>query len=207
MACCLNRFGYPIIKTKIMKLLLSGFCLAGLLFALQACNNSQSTSHEDAVDSAKTVNKVVQPVQKDASDFAVAAANGGMMEVELGKIAEEKAMNKKVKDFGAMMVKDHSKANDELKAAAKAKDITLPAAMSDKCQKKLSELTQKQGADFDKAYADLMVSDHKDDIDEFKKEAEKGNDKDLSAWAKGKVPVLQHHLMVAEQTKKAVDKK
>ena len=130
-----------------------------------------------------------------------------MLEVELGKLAAQKGVSSDVKKLGEMMVKDHSKANDELKAAAKTKDITLPATMSDKCQKKLTELTQKQGADFDKAYADLMVSDHKDDIDEFKKEAEKGNDKDLSAWAKGKVPVLQHHLMVAEQAKKAVDKK
>ena len=68
-----------------------------------------------------------------------------------------------------MMVKDHSKANEELKAAATAKNITLPAAVSDKCQKKVAELSEKKGADFDKAYADLMVSDHKEDIDEFKK--------------------------------------
>lgn len=104
------------------------------------------------------------------------------------------------------MVKDHSKANDELKAAAKEKNITLPAMMSDKCQKKVSDLSEKKGADFDKAYADLMVSDHKDDIDEFKKEADSGMDKQLSAWAKDKVPVLEHHLMMAEDAKKAVNK-
>ena len=106
-----------------------------------------------------------------------------------------------------MMVKDHSKANDELKAAAKEKNITLPPIMSDKCQKKVSDLAEKKGTDFDKAYAGLMVSDHKDDIDEFKKEAEKGMDKQLSAWAKGKVPVLEHHLMMAEEAKKLADKK
>jgi len=190
-----------------------------LVATAMSCGNAETDAKKQAeqandakIDSAKTADTVAAATSHTAdlkpdADFAVAAADGGMLEVELGKLAAQKGVSSDVKKLGAMMVKDHSKANDELKAAAKAKDITLPATMSDKCQKTLSDLTQKQGADFDKAYADLMVSDHKDDIDEFKKEAEKGNDKDLSAWAKGKVPVLQHHLMVAEQTKKAVDKK
>ncbi len=190
-----------------------------LIAAAMSCGNNETDAKKQAenandakVDSAKkadtvaTDNSHMADMKPDAA-FAVAAADGGMLEVELGKLAVQKGVSSDVKKLGAMMAKDHSKANDELKAAAKTKDITLPAALSDKCQKKLADLTGKQGVDFDKAYADLMVSDHKDDIDEFKKEAEKGNDKDLSAWAKGKVPVLQHHLMIAEQTKKAVDKK
>lgn len=191
-----------------------------VLFATaMSCGNGDTDSKKQAenaneakVDSAKkadtipAANSHMADMKPDA-DFAVAAADGGMLEVELGKLAVQKGVSSDVKKLGEMMVKDHSKANDELKAAASAKNITLPAALSDKCQKKLSDLTEKKGADFDKAYADLMVSDHKDDIDEFKKEAEKGNDKELSAWAKGKVPVLEHHLMVAEQTKKAVNKK
>jgi putative membrane protein len=129
-----------------------------------------------------------------------------MLEVELGKLAVKKGVSPSIKKLGAMMVKDHSKANDELKAAAAAKTIILPSLMSDKCQKKVADLSEKKGADFDKAYADLMVSDHKDDIDAFKKEADKGMDKELSAWAKGKVPVLEHHLMMSEDAKKVVNK-
>lgn len=190
-----------------------------LLATAMSCGNGETDAKKQAenandakIDSAKNADTVATATShmadvKPDADFAVAAADGGMLEVELGKLAAQKGVSSAVKKLGEMMVKDHTKANDELKAAAKAKDITLPAALSDKCQKKLADLTEKQGADFDKAYADFMVSDHKDDIDDFKKEAEKGNDKDLSAWAKGKVPVLQHHLMVAEQTKKMVDKK
>jgi len=187
--------------------------------AMSSCGNAETDSKKQAenandakVDSAKKADTVaaanshMADLKPDAT-FAVEAADGGMLEVELGKLAAQKGVSSEIKKLGEMMVKDHSKANDELKAAAKAKDITLPAVMSDKCQKKLTDLTEKKGTDFDKAYADLMVSDHKDDIDEFKKEAEKGNDKELSAWAKGKVPVLEHHLMMAEQAKKAVDKK
>jgi putative membrane protein len=74
--------------------------------------------------------------------------------------------------------------------------------MSDKCRKEVQDLSEKKGIDFDKSYADLMVSDHKEDIEEFKKEAEKGNYPQLSAWAKNKVSTLEHHLMMAEQAKK-----
>ena len=192
--------------------------LAVLMMAASCGNNTSTDSKKEAekmndakIDSAKATDttagtvSTMSDMKKDA-DFAVAAADGGMMEVQLGKLAQEKGVSKQIKDLGAMMVKDHSAANEELKAAAKSKNITLPATLSDKCQKKVADLTAKSGADFDKAYADLMVSDHNDDIDEFKKEAEKGTDAELSAWAKGKIPTLEHHLMTAEATKKAVDK-
>ena len=190
-----------------------------LMAAISSCNNASSDAKKEAdstnsakIDSAKDADTVAAANShmadlKPDADFATTAADGGMMEVELGKMAVEKGVSPSIKKLGAMMVKDHSKANDELKAAAAAKNITLPATMSDKCQKTVADLAEKKGADFDKAYADLMVSDHKEDIDVFKKEAEKGNDAELSAWAKGKVPVLEHHLKMAEDAKKVVDKK
>lgn len=189
-----------------------------LIGITSSCDNSGSDAKKEAdstntakIDSAKTADTIASnnshmaDLKPDAA-FATTAADGGMLEVELGKMAVAKGVSSSIKKLGAMMVKDHSKANEELKAAATAKNITLPSLMSDKCQKKVTELSEKKGADFDKAYADLMVSDHKDDIDEFKKEAEKGMDKDLSTWAKGKVPILEHHLMMAEEAKKAVNK-
>jgi putative membrane protein len=146
------------------------------------------------VDSAKTVNKVVQPVQKDASDFAVAAANGGMMEVELGKIAEEKAVNKKVKDFGAMMVKDHTAANDNLKSVAGMLNITLPDSVSDDTRKEIDKLKMKKGKDFDKAYVDMMLDDHKKDIAEFRKCADNCSDSSIKSFASTTLPTLEKHL-------------
>ena len=192
--------------------------LAMVIF-LSSCGNSaesdpkevaDSTNHAkvdnaQAADTAANASSHMADMKPDA-DFAVTAADAGMLEVELGKMAVEKGVSKQIKALGAMMVKDHSMANDELKAAAKAKNITLPAGMSEKCQKKIADLTQKSGTDFDKAYADLMVSDHKDDIDAFKKEGDKGNDAELKSWAQGKVPILEHHLKMAEDAKKAVDK-
>ena len=108
-------------------------------------NNTESDPKETAdstnhakIDSAKsadtvaTTNSPMADMKQDA-DFAVAAADGGMLEVELGKMAVKKGMNKQIKNLGAMMVKDHSKANEELKSAAKALNITLPSSKSDKC--------------------------------------------------------------------------
>ena len=143
-------------------------------------------------------------MKPDAS-FATEAADGGMLEVALGKLAVSNGMSKTVKNLGAMMVKDHSMINMELEAAAKTKGISLPVSMSDKCNRTVADLSMKKGKDFDKAYADLMVSDHKEDIDAFKKEADKGTDNDLAAWAKAKLATLEHHLSKSEEAKKMVD--
>lgn len=189
--------------------------MAGLI----SCGNSAEkdskeiadSTNKEKIDNAKNADTVATSTSPTAemkpdAEFAVEAADGGMLEVQLGKMAVEKGLSRHVKDLGAMMVKDHSQANEELKMAAKEKNITLPDALSEKCQKKVADLSEKKGDDFDKAYADLMVSDHKDDIDAFKKEAEKGNDAQLSAWAKEKLPVLEHHLEMAEAAKKKTEK-
>jgi len=193
--------------------------ILALVIASSSCGNNAETdpkqqadsANEAKIDSAKKIDSgstVASPIdsrQPDV-DFAVTAADGGMMEVELGKMASQKGVSSTIKKLGAMMVKDHSAANAELKKVAKEKNITLPADLSDKCRKTVQDLSEKKGADFDKAYADLMVSDHKEDIDDFKKEADKGKDSVLTAWARKKVPVLEHHLAMAEQAKKVTDK-
>lgn len=174
--------------------LLSALCMS--IFLLPACNNENATNKE-----AKEENKEKfedTDVKRDA-EFSAKAAAGGMMEVELGKIALANGMSQSVKDFGQTMVTDHSAANEELKSAAAAKNISLPAAPDADMQKKIDDLRQKKGADFDKDYMDMMVKDHKDDIDLFQKEADKGNDPELKAWAASKLSTLQHHLQMCEQ--------
>ncbi|HTN45769.1 MAG TPA: DUF4142 domain-containing protein [Flavipsychrobacter sp.] len=186
---------------KTRKLSLS--ILFGLLTALTACENHPEDTKEMAEEANEQ--KFDKPMEKDA-DFVTTAANGGMMEVKLGELASSKASSKKVKDFAAMMVTDHSKANDELKAIATQKNISLPSSLSNDMQDKYNELNSKTGSEFDRAYISYMVKDHKEDIDLFKQEAEKGNDSDLKNWASGKIPVLEHHLHMAEQADSTLDK-
>jgi len=126
--------------------------------------------------------------------FVLEAASGGLMEVELGKIAATNAASAKVKDFGRMMVTDHTKANTELKAVAGKKSITVPPAPAEKHQQHIDELKTKKGAEFDKAYVDMMVNDHKEDISKFEDEAKNGKDPDVKAFASKTLPVLNKHL-------------
>jgi len=99
-----------------------------------------------------------------------------------------------------MMVDDHTKANNELKALAQTKNISLPAVLSNESQRKFDNLNEKTGAEFDKEYMDQMVKDHKEVIDEFEDEAEDGKDAEIKSWAAGKLTALRHHLETAEQT-------
>jgi len=177
-----------------MKKLVFSSCLLLSVYLFQACNNSSTSDNKDSVDSAKTVNKEQKPVDKDVSDFAVKAANGGMMEVQLGKIAMDKGVSKRVKDFGAMMVQDHTQANDDLKMRASALNITLPATVSDDMQKEIDMCSKKMGKDFDKEYMNMMLDDHKKDVDEFKKAAENLSDSTIKDFASKTLPVLEKHL-------------
>ena len=186
---------------------------------LTSCGNGTGTDVKANADSANTVNidsaklkdtSAANPVHmtdlKQDSVFAVTAADGGMLEVALGKLAVKKATNASVKKFAAQMVTDHSKANLELKTLASEKHLVIPASMSDKCQKVLSDLEAKTGSDFNKAYAEQMVKDHKDTIDLFQKEAKDGIDAQVTAWAKNTLPTLEHHLMMAEEVQKQLEK-
>lgn len=185
-----------------MKKIALNVLLAASLFTAVACNETKkddSTEIADDQNEAKFDNRM-----EDDTEFAVVAADGGMLEVQLGKLAQKNGMSSTVKDFGTMMETEHGKANDELKNLAQAKNITLPAMMSSDHQKDYDDLAAKTGADFDKAYADFMVKDHKDDIDEFKEEGNDGKNADLKAWAAGKVPTLEMHLQKAQAMQDAV---
>src|ERR1700688_3319687 len=106
------------------------------------------------------------------------AAEGGMAEVAMGNLALQKAQSASVKDFGALMVKDHSAANEKLKALAQLKNITLPANPSVAEMEAKSKLQVLSGQAFDKSYIKGMIQDHEEDIAEFKKEAASGQDPD-----------------------------
>lgn len=182
------------------KITLSAFFLASML-VFSSCGSSEKK--EDSKEMAEDQNeeKFDDTKLEDDTEFAVEAADGGMIEVQLGELAEKNGMSKGVKDFGKMMVKDHSKANEELKALAEKKNITLPTMVSEDKQKMYNELAAKTGADFDKAYVSAMVDDHKEDIKAFEKASTDCKDADIKTWAGEKLPTLNHHLETAQSLK------
>jgi putative membrane protein len=181
------------------------FLSVAAILIIAACGPRPQDSSEQAL-AANTAQRTQPDLQAD-NEFAVAAAEGGLLEVALGKLAQTQGMTPEIKELGKSMELDHSKANEELTEIAAQKKIILPGTLSDKNQKILNELSKKSGADFDKAYADLMVADHKEDIDLFRKESEKGNDADLKAWSLAKLPILALHLEMAKVAKELLKEK
>src|SRR4051794_40661247 len=137
-------------------------------------------------------------LSSDDREFLTTAAQGGLMEVELGRLAAQKAQNADVKRFGQRMVDDHSKANTELKTLASAKGVTLPTDMNAEGKEEQAKLSKLSGAEFDKEYMSLMVEDHEKDVSEFEKESRDQDDPDVKAFAAKTLPTLQQHLQMAQ---------
>jgi putative membrane protein len=194
----------------ICRLLLGGAvaCLPILLLA-QTDQNAGSTS-ATGQSSAQTgsgmhanhsrMNSDNSGTAAKSSDkmFVREAAQGGLAEVELGKLATEKASSEQVKKFGQRMVDDHSKANDELKQVASAEGIKLPDTLNAKDKMLKERLEKLNGEQFDRVYMENMVKDHKKDVAEFAKEGRDGTDPQVKEFAEKTLPTLKSHLQEAE---------
>jgi len=196
-----------------MRKLLGISCLAVSLFLVQACGNNskqESTKVADSANNAKidtTKNNpdtVAIAVDKNDAEFVVKAANGGIAEVDLAIIAQQKTTNSDVNEFAAMMIADHTLANEELKALAAKKNITLPSSVGKDELKIKDELTRKAAKDFDKAYVDAMVKDHKNDIKLFEDGSKKLKDNELKAFVDRTLPTLKKHLADIESLQKKI---
>jgi putative membrane protein len=141
-----------------------------------------------------------------ASDvkFANEIAQANMHEVKLGQLAVSKGNTQVVKDLGQMMINDHTKAGKELKTWASKKGVTLPTAIDKEGQNAYDDLSKKSGADFDKAYTEMMVKGHEKVRDKMKKESASGDDKDLKDWTGKTLPTIEHHLMMSKEAKEKV---
>ena len=122
------------------------------------------------------------------------AAEGGVFEVQAGQIAQNKGNSQPVKDFGGMMVKDHSAANDKLQQLASSKSITLPTSPSVGQMAVKAKLDVLSGDTFDKSYVSGQVKAHRDTIALFRKEINSGQDPDAKAFATATLPTLRSHL-------------
>lgn len=133
--------------------------------------------------------------------FVMDAASGGMAEVKLGQLAQDKGSSDFVKQFGQKMVQDHSKANDDLKAVAQKDNITIPSDLNAKDQATYDRLSKLSGAAFDSAYTKAMMMDHKKDIADFQKEANSGMNADVKDFAGKTLPTLKQHQQMLQTHK------
>ena len=153
---------------------------------------------------ARTDDSRAEGTAERDEDFVKEAASDGMMELELAKLAQKNAQSQRVKNFAAMIVKEHTKANEELRTIASSKNFSLSPTMENAENNKVNDLQDERGADFDRKYIDLMVDDHEKNVDRFKKQAEDGKDPELKAFATKILPVLIAHQDSARKIKDAL---
>jgi putative membrane protein len=141
------------------------------------------------------------PAATPTETFVTTVAISDMFEVEAGRLAASKAANAKVKSFGQMMVDDHSKTTNDLKALIDDKKVEakLPASLDQDHQAKLDKLKDLSGDAFDRAYIPTQVSGHEKAVDLFQNYADTGENADLKQWAQKTLPTLKGHLDEAKQ--------
>jgi putative membrane protein len=193
------------------KLSIAAIIAGAIIFS--ACNGNtnssettDSTTSMNSADTGMDMNAMnnsdtSQMVGDDAKDFTQEAAAGGLFEVEMGNIAQRNGSSKAVKDFGKMMVDDHTQLNQDLQALAGRKNVSLPSGITDDQKDDTTKLSKEKGSEFDKDYMSMMVKDHEKDIDAFKKAADKIKDQDYKDLITKALPVLQKHLDAAKAIK------
>jgi len=158
----------------------------------RSANSMTSNSMNSNTMSSTTGTNVNSNTAVVQDNFWTKAAQGGMAEVELAKLALQKSQNADVKKFAQMMVTDHTKANTELKALATKKNVVLPTDIGSH-KSTMDDLSKLSGADFDKAYVDAMVDDHEEDVDLFDDNTD-NSDADIKAFTTKTLPTLKAHL-------------
>jgi len=134
-----------------------------------------------------------------AQDFVTKASAAGLAEVNLSSLAKDRANRPEVKQFSQRMVEDHTKANNELLKLADSKGLKAASRMDDEHQKAADKLAGLKGADFDRAYMDVMVKDHDEAVTLFENASKNVDDKDLQAWAAKTLPTLREHRDMAHK--------
>ena len=138
------------------------------------------------------------PAVSDA-DFARMATEAQLAEINFGRLAAEQAGSADVKQFGQQMVDDHTKGLAEVNKAADKAGLATAPSMNAKDKDMFTKLTSLKGADFDKEYIPSQVAAHKGAVALFQAEAKNGKNDDLKAVAEKLLPMLQHHLEMAQK--------
>lgn len=222
--CCLTGIKFIVFKHQMInymkKNLLSFVAIASASILLSCNNSSDSTTTTDSITTttpsdadgsvadtgsmATTSGMSATPLEGNDKEFVIKAASGGIMEVEAGNLAQQNAASQRVKDFASMMVRDHTKANDELSSLASAKGLTINKdSIMNAHKEHLDAMKKMTGKAFDDHYVDMMVKDHKKTIADFEKASNDAKDADLKSWAGKTLPVLQLHSDSAQALNKA----
>jgi len=138
------------------------------------------------------------PIAMDRK-FVKDITESSAVQMDLGKLAQEKGSSPAVKEFGKRMVEDNTKAGEELRQAATQAQIKVPPENLRRIRKSHDKLARLSGRDFDRAFAKMMISDQRANVKEFENQAKGGNAPEVRAFAAKALPTLQEHKKMAEQ--------
>jgi putative membrane protein len=180
------------------------FC-AGLAI-IPACSNN-SNKQEDSKEQATEMNdqKLENKDEKEA-DRVVEAYSGNLYEIRCAENAGTRALTKDVQKLAGQIVTAHTKMNTDIEALAAKKNITLPTALGEDHQKKLADLVEKKGIDYDKEFLSIMKDKHEDSEKMYQRLSENSEDPEIKAWAASVLPEIRSHLDMVKNTKDVVDK-
>ena len=184
---------YTVYEIVLKKALLPVTFVATVL-VLASCGYNQKPNDTKVVAEEQNDEKFDNNKMEKDAQFLVNAAEINLEEIQLGQLAQQKGGTAQVKELGKMMEDAHTKSLNDLTALAQSKMITIPTSSTDNAKEAYNDLNEKSGNDFDKAYADLMVSEHKDVIEVFEEASTDSNDADIKNWATVSLPGLRAHL-------------
>ena len=181
---------YPIMKK------LTRFLACMLAVVLHSCSDAPETAQNPPPAPLDTA-KVNVPMDRDDALFAERAAISNLTEIEMGQMAMKKGVDKRVKNFGMMVMKDQAKADAKLQLIAKAQKITLPKTVDAAQQKTLDSLASISGPAFDRAYVSAMMNDHQSSIKFMQTSSKELMDPDLRSYAAKVLLTDKRHLDAA----------
>jgi putative membrane protein len=131
--------------------------------------------------------------------FVRMAASSNLMEVRLGQLAQSKASNQAVKQFGQRMVTDHNSMQQQLTSTAASMGQTFTPTLNSQHQQEVSRLQNLNGQEFDRAYMTSMIRGHQQDVSEFQTRSRSATSTQIRNLASSSLPMLQQHLSLAVQ--------
>lgn len=193
--------------TTLVKALF-GAAILTLFLGLSSCKKEGKA--EDPKEVAEDENEAKfneNDAKENDSEFLVSSTETNLMEIEIGRLAQSKGTDPGVKEFGKMLVADHTKAAAETKPFADRLQVSLPSSITEKGKEHYNKLNEKSGKEFDEKFADMMVEGHEDAVSKMEKASADANDPEIKAWAANMVPTLRQHLDHAKKLKEQLKNK
>ncbi|WMJ75215.1 DUF4142 domain-containing protein [Cytophagaceae bacterium ABcell3] len=181
------------------KLAFTGLLLAA--FLTYSCEQPERTEEETAQETTEATG-----LAEEDRDFLQETAKEKMFNIELARLAQERAVTEEVREYANNVQTEHQNIHQELAQFAEQRNVFLPDSLDEDQREDLNELAQEEGFDFDEEFMDRMVERNRDAVDRFEDRAENTEDEQLRQWAQNTVPALRTQVETAENVEEAVER-